>query len=290
MDWMQARTSLASRCRHGFTLIELLVVIAIIAILAAMLLPALGRAKLKAQGVGCMNNTRQLQISWRMYAEDNRDSIPFAYATVPDAAPYAWVPCGAPWDLDDAAPTTQGNWDYVNTIYKSPIWPYCGKAKGIFHCPADTSYAITSTGQRVPRVRSVSMNNWVGGNGDTPPLYKGYFGGGGNWLVYRKLADMVRPGPAMTFVFLDERQDSINDGYYVNEMDGYPNMSTTKIVDYPASYHGGACGFAFADGHSEIHKWRDPRTMPPLTTKLTLNIPSPNNPDVFWMQDRCTRQ
>jgi prepilin-type N-terminal cleavage/methylation domain-containing protein/prepilin-type processing-associated H-X9-DG protein len=274
----------------AFTLIELLVVIAIIAILAAMLLPALSKAKIRAQGVGCMNNTRQLCLAWRLYAEDNREIIPFAYATAAGVKDYAWVPCGAPWELDAAAPTTQGNWDYDNTIYKSPIWPYCGKSRGIFHCPADTSYGQTPAGLRVPRVRSVSMNNWVGGNGDTPPLYKGYFGAAGNWTVYRKLSAILIPGPAMTFVFLDERQDSINDGYYVNEMDGYPNIATTKIVDYPASYHNRACGFAFADGHSEIHRWLDPRTMPPLGTKLTLNVSSDNNKDVFWMQDRCTRQ
>ncbi len=99
---------------------------------------------------------------------------------------------------------------------------------------------------------------------------------------------MLRPGPAITFVILDERQDSINDGYFVTEMDGYPNAATTKIVDYPASYHNKAAGFAFADGHSEVHRWRDPRTSPPIRTGLPLNVPSPNNPDVTWMQDRCS--
>jgi len=268
------------------------VVIAIIAILAAMLLPALSRAKVRAQGTGCMNNSKQLALAWRMYAEDSHDSVPFAYGTVAAAKPYVWIPSGSPYDLDDTpgSERTQGNWDYDNTIRKSPIWPYCGNSVGIWHCPADTSFGINPAGQRVPRTRSMSMNNWVGGNGDTPPLYKGYWGGNGNWTVFTKQTAMLRPGPSMTFVFLDERQDSINDGYFVTEMDGYPNLASTKIVDYPAGYHNNAAGFAFADGHSEIHRWRDPRTVPPLKTQLQLNIPSPNNQDVFWMQDHSTRQ
>jgi prepilin-type processing-associated H-X9-DG protein len=92
----------------------------------------------------------------------------------------------------------------------------------------------------------------------------------------------------MTFVLLDERQDSINDGYFVTEMDGYPSATTTKIVDYPASYHNRAAGFSFADGHSEIHKWRDPRTCPPISTALQLNVASPNNVDVTWMRDHSS--
>jgi prepilin-type processing-associated H-X9-DG protein len=134
------------------------------------------------------------------------------------------------------------------------------------------------------------MNNWVGGNGDSPQnAFKGGWGlNAPNSVVFRKLGSMLSPGPAMTFVILDERWDSINDAYFVTQMDAYPNPASMYIVDYPASYHGGACGFAFADGHSEIHKWRDPRTTPPLRAGLSLNIPSPNNPDVFWMQQHCS--
>ncbi len=274
------------RLRTAFTLIELLVVIAIIAILAAMLLPALSKAKIRSQGIGCMNNTRQLTFAWRMYADDNRELLPFAYATTAAAAPYVWVP----GILDDANPAAADNWNLDLTLRKSILWPYCGNSVGIWHCPADTSYGINNLGQRVNRVRSVTMSNWVGGNGNSPETgYKGYWGlSSPKSVVYRKSTQMNHPGPAMTFVLLDERQDSINDGYFATEMDGYPNAATTKIVDYPASYHNKAAGFSFADGHSEIHKWRDARTYPPIQTGLPLNVPSPNNQDVTWMRDRCS--
>lgn len=276
----------------GFTLIELLVVIAIIAILASMLLPALAKSKTKAQGIKCMNNHKQLTLAWRMYAEDNDDRLLYSYATGQNA-PYVWIQGNPGLDFNGG---NRSNWDVDVDIKKSLMWPYCGNAAGIFKCPADQSTVKPTSGpfsgQVVPRVRSMSMSNWVGGNGTDPKQLWGYWGGP-DWKVYSKLGDMLDPGPSRTFVLLDEREDSINDGYWVTEMQGYPeNPNMTKIVDYPASYHNGAGGFSFGDGHSEIKKWLDPRTVPKLKRgqALTLNVPSPNNKDIIWLQERSTRK
>lgn len=265
--------------RVGFTLIELLVVIAIIAILAAMLLPVLSKAKTKAQGAQCMNNTKHLMLAWRMYAEDNRDAL--------TGAGFGGV--GPEWDgggFMNFAANNPVNYDPNVTIKRSPLWPYCGNSEGIWKCPADRA-TVQFGVNRVPRVRSVSMNCWMGGanpnnlNGKSP----------GNWTVFSKLSQIRHPTKMM--VVLDENEDSINNGWFGMNMLGYPNSpSQASIFDWPAYYHNRAAGIAFADGHSEIHRWRDSRTMPPVRdVTLVLNVngtPSPNNPDVWWMQDHGT--
>jgi prepilin-type N-terminal cleavage/methylation domain-containing protein/prepilin-type processing-associated H-X9-DG protein len=286
------KTPPVSSC--AFTLIELLVVIAIIAILAALLLPALTKAKTKAQGIMCMSNMKQLTLAWISYAHDNSDRIPYAspkYALLtgelpdPSTDPYVWVT-----GLLDFKPGNPSNWDVTRDIQKSPLWPYCGKATGIWKCPADHSTIIPDSGPfagcRVPRVRSMSLSIWLGG-------FAGMLVNAGSagiasppWRLYLRLTEVLDPGPCRTLLYGDQREDTINYGNFAIDMTGFPDQpSKTRFrMDVPASYHNRAGGLSFVDGHAEIHRWKDPRTWAGQRGILQ------NNPDIVWLQERATRK
>ena len=271
----------------GFTLIELLVVIAIIAILAALLLPALTRAKLKAQGMQCVNNNQQLCMAWRMYTEDNAETLLFASADSTALGSQSAIWCPGPCISTRAI---RFNWDPRVISCRSPMWPYCGKNLGIWRCPADRSY-VTVRGEEAPD-SSMSMNVYLGGFGGGLPVTC-------RWTAtrYRKYPQLSNPGAGhKIYVFIDEREDAISwANLYVN-MAGYSpyDPSAYKLHDLPVSAHGNAGGLSFADGHSEIHRWRDSRTMPPLVQATPDYVAPPgfNCPgdvDVGYLQDHSTR-
>jgi len=247
---------------RAFTLIELLVVVAIIAILAAMLLPSLSKAKVASQATECMSNNRQLGMAWLLYATDNNGNVVRNVPFNPD-------PLGPNGSWCDGWLEFGAN---LALLTKGKLGAYTARNVGIYKCPADI-YTVPEGGVAHPRVRSNSMNAFIDSSGSSIGFgYPQYF-------CYRKLSDIIDPAPSDLFVMVDEHPDSINDAWLVVD----PTTPTQWGNDLPASYHNGACGFNFSDGHSEIHHWVEPTTSARVTQVSHGGYPgSPNDHDIQW--------
>lgn len=287
----------------GFTLIELLVVIAIIAILAAMLLPALNRSKARAQGIQCVSNLRQLTLAWEMYGEEASDRLIYAnddgfgqpyVTTMSDEHAQnlsAWT-----WSMMDFNPNNPYNWDPTADITLRPLWQYIKNA-AVYKCPGDHSQVLPN-GVSKPRVRSYSMNLFLGGIAGNAQFIPNLGNWGQFFSAYSKVTQLgnlgIAPGASQTFVFIGEQPNLINWGNYCTDMSGYPvgngpaNPAAYRwTTDAPESRHNSSGGISFADGHAELHHWKNPGNFEPMTY---LSVKSaPNSEDVAWMQNVTAR-
>jgi len=270
--------------RLAFTLLELLVVTGIIAILASLTLAALSRGKQKAQGVICLNNLKQLHLAWQMYTENNEGRLP-PNGDGPSAGRNVDIPAWvAGWLVLTTSSADNTDTDLLigsaYTATGSLGHQFVGNPR-VYRCPSDKS---NDPGGRGSRVRSISMNGFI-----NPGSTNGGIGTlslnmdrNADFVKFKRMDDFSLLAPADAFVFLDEREDKINDGWF------RVNMTPNTFADWPASYHNHAGGFSFADGHAEIHKWRDGRSSPPITLGLGWRTFSTPNEDTAWLQKHAS--
>jgi len=265
---------------RGFTLIELLVVIAILAILAALLLPVLDKGKSQAQGIKCLSNSKELQTAWLEYASDNKDHL--VWNAIGDGV-VGWVENHMDYDGANSANT---NAAFLTDPACALLAPYTAGQCKIYKCPADQS-TVSMGGSRYPRVRSVSLNQAMNSENDWMSYRtdKAY-------LVFVKMSDFSYMSPAQAFCFIDEHPDSVNWGEFAVAMIDAATLNLAYIIDVPASFHDGSGSVSFADGHSEMHQWKDARTRVPVAYEPPpINVfPTPNNPDSLWLAQHTSVQ
>ena len=269
-----------SRFQTGFTLLELLVVIAIIGILAALLLPVLSKAKSRATTIECQNNLKQLQLAWQMYVNDHDDFIP-GNNWWQEAGSNGMARCSLNWMTGWEDVTLADNPDNTNTdLFLNPQWASLGeysKSAAIYHCPA-SRVMVKEGGGLFPLARTVSMNGWMGYT--NRPLNT-------TFQFIRKTTDLGKLSASDAFVFIDERDDSVDDGFFG------VSMVNDTMVEIAANYHGGGGPVTFADGHVEYHRWLSPDTQFPQQSGVaTANykfIPvASDDPDLLWLRAHGT--
>ncbi len=268
--WAEGEVTIRDECHkgkdwraRGFTLVELLVVIAIIALLAALLLPVLGKSKDQAQAITCAGNIKQLSVAWLLYADDNNDLLVNNHG-VPEtlARRQTWANNVEDWESSD---------DNTNLIFlsDSKLGPFAAHATKIYKCPADRVPAPNGD-----HVRSMSMNAMVGNPGELTNQFNPAY------VQFYKTAEVSKP--AGTFVFLDEQADTINDGFFVNRLE------EGMWGNLPGSYHRGAVNLSFADGHVESHHWVVPATIRPVSGARIDKLPANPRTDFEWLKARTS--
>ncbi|MBU6399829.1 MAG: hypothetical protein KGS61_05875 [Verrucomicrobia bacterium] len=274
------RRPATNRSEAAFNRADLLILLGVLGLLGSLQFAALGNSKTGGRAAVCLNNLRRMAAAWQMYAQENHEELPGNLdggdVMTLSNSNQTWVLGWFDFRGGNAFPTNAGGSADTNTFIltqASQLAPYLSRDARPFKCPADTSLSYGVHGS--PRVRSISMNSYIGNR--SGPYTAGYH-------QFRTLGEFNRLPPAQAFVFVDEREDSINDACLQVSMDGAepPDSSRYMWIDYPSDYHNRGANLSFADGHVETWRWRDPRTLRPHNPAqlLPLGVSSPNNPDI----------